>query len=120
MTFQNPLIAAYDKSAERTAIRPNINKAVDQFTYHNTKLSTKKPTSSRRVTKSLKRLRLSQIQVAESKKATVFTLKDPFAKKGVPIKVFIANDAGETFTFYSARGATHSECSVSGGGPRSR
>jgi len=51
----------------------------------------------------------------EARKPTIYIIKDPFAKRSVPVKVILSSEFGEDVRFYYARGATHSVCSIRGG-----
>lgn len=141
MITPNPLQQAFAQSAAKMTIkpepRPKLNKSIQKLIYnecHTThtnnipKPSSCKKTSpsstqkkkqrNRKIIKSLQGLNLSESSALageEREKATIFTLKDRFAKKSVQVKVFVSTEkTGRTVGFYSARGATGSVCSIEG------
>lgn len=118
MSAQDLLSAAYSKSAGKLSTNLKTDRDINQC-INKTNITTKAPakkrkSSKKKIIRSLRCLSQAQKQGAHREKATVFTLKDPFAKKSALSKVYIANSEGETCAFYSAREATQSESSIGG------
>lgn len=136
MITPNPLPQAYAQSAGKmiTKPKPRMNKAIQKLIYnecHTTHTNNipkpssckkqspsstqKKKQRNRKIIKSLQGLSLTDPVTDERERATMFTFKDPFAKKSVEVKAFVSGErTGGTVGFYSARGATHSLCSIVG------